>query len=188
MLRHITKSLLITAAILIVTSSVADADLVFNFSPSSTGGTVVEIIGTGQVLNGGTIGFGYDGASLIMDPNVTQSQGTDAAGLGIMLDGQAINSFIVDTFSNPVFSQIELTFDGNIGVGAELSDLNGVYTFDDMDFQFDGFNPGQYVLNYAYGINVGSVAVNVSAVPEPSGLSLFSLTLLVHAIRRRKRS
>jgi hypothetical protein len=75
-------------------------------------------------------------------------------------------------------------------VGDQLSDLNGNYTLD--DWTFSHFNPDVYSLHtMEFTSNLdGEItdvgAVTLTVVPEPTCATLFGLTALGLAIRRRK--
>ena len=182
-----TFSILLVAFALLADISTTNADVVFNLTPGAGGSTVMEIIGTGHVGNDGFNGYSAEEDYLLVDPDVAMgSQDADVPSLGLSLDGQTADFMsIMSIEGTPDFTLFDITFTGDIGIGAELSELDGVYTV--TDFNFNGFLPGQYELTRDSGIDVGSITVNVSAIPEPSGMTVLSLAFLAHGVRRRKR-
>ncbi len=187
-MKYTFRLITVCVVILFVTAGSVNADLTINLTDDGSGGTNIEFVGSGIVINGGLIfayadptnGFTNLGSGFVSDTSITPSSP--------VFGGATMSDFFVTSAAGGGIGNESIQSNWTPATGFALNTANGqIFNLNAISYSI--FNPGSYTLSrWAGGSNVGVVTLNIGAViPEPGSLAILGvMTIAVISTRRRR--
>lgn len=164
----------------------AYGDVMVNFMDAGSGTSDMTILASGTVTSVNSF-FTYDTATSTFNGTADYNNITiTPISTG---DGSAPFNRLRVKGGDGVFStgSVFQLWTGSSSVNSpfDLSSMNGTYN---VPVDYSLLTEGTWTLNYEAGMDVGEVSVTVGAIPEPSTISFFGITMTaILAFRRNKK-